>query len=234
MVRTSKKSKIIQFNTAIITYPSDYDGLLTIQSIEKSFNNDFIKKNYKDFKLTTKVVIAKETADDQIQRDHYHLYFDALERYRISPNYFDITLSEPVICFVHRDSTRFYKLYSELESSLGIDSYDEMAPKIETYIQNFNSEFCQEHPDSDNTIVNWEFLKVAHPNIELKKQYGDKYFMLRYVVKQNLVCRANFDIEEELRFLQDHSEKLREKAQDIIQKNLFRELNIETIDELIL
>lgn len=234
MVRTSKKSKYLKFNTAIITYPSDYDGLLTIQSIEKSFNNDFIKQSYKDFKLTTKVVIAKETADEQIQRDHYHIYFDSSDQYHISPKYFDIPLPEPVICFVHKDSTRFYKLYSELESSLGIDSYEEMAPKIETYIQNFNSEFCQEHPDSENIIVNWEFLKVAHPNIELKKQYGDKYFMLRYVVKQHLVCRANFDVDEELNFLQDNQEKLKEKVQSIIEQNLFRELNIETVDELII
>lgn len=216
---SSRKAKYLQFNTAIITYPSNYDNLLTIQLIEEKFKSIC--------QPSTKVVIAQEDPDEEIQRVHYHVYFDDDEcRKQISQKYFDIPLPEPVVVFINPDTTRSYQLYSELSSILGIDANDEMASKIDPYVE--------EHYEIGTT---WDILKVAHPNIQLKKQYGDKYFMLKYVVKQKLVKTTmfvtNFDYEKELKYLEDNCEELNEKCNEIIKQNFLRQLNLKTIDELI-
>jgi len=81
--------------------------------------------------------------------------------------------------FIKKDKTRFYELYSELESSLGIENIlNDMAPKLDEYAKQFGD------------VEKWEYLTHAHANIQFKKQWGDKYFMLKYVMKQNIVARS--------------------------------------------
>ena len=215
------RNERLKFRTAIITYPSDYNGWLTLQILTDYYQNIFFQNN-----TTIKVVIAKETADEEIQRDHYHIYLDSPTQLTLNQKYLDIPLPEPCFVFINKDSTRSYEFFSVLASRYGIESLHDptMADKIDLYVQN--------ELGGDN-INGWEILQVAHPNLQLKKQYGDKYFMLKYVVKQHLIARANFDVEEELKYLQDNCEKLCEKANQLIQSQIMQELNVKTVPELI-
>lgn len=208
------------FNTAIITYPSDYDGWLTLGTIIDYYENVFFPKN-----TTIKIVGAKEHADEEIQRDHHHLYLDSPTQLQLNQKYFDIPLPEPVVVFIKPDTTRSYKFFSDIASQYGIESLHDptMAEKIDNYITN--------EIQQPGTV--YEILSVAHPNIQLKKQYGDKYFMLKYVVKGCLIARSNFDVDEELKYLQDNCEKLCEKANQLIESNILKELNVKTVPELI-
>ena len=150
----------------------------------------------------------KEHADEEIQRDHFHLYLDSEKQLQITQKYFDIPLPEPCFVFIRPNGTRTYKFFNDLASAYGIENIHDptMPAKIDDYIQ---KELKEEG-------IVYEILSVCHPNIQLKKQYGDKYFMLRYVVKQHLVARANFDVDEELAYLQENCEKLCEKANQLI------------------
>ena len=214
------KDTRLKFTTAIITYPSDYDGWLNLGTIIDYFQNVFFPKN-----TTIKIVGAKENADEEIQRDHHHLYIDSPTQLQVNQKYFDIPLPEPVVVFIRPDTTRTYKFFSDIASQYGIESLQDptMAEKIDLYITN--------EIQQPGTI--YEILNVAHPNIQLKKQYGDKYFMLKYVVKQHLIARSNFDVEEELKHLQENCENLCEKANELIASNLLKELNVKTVGELI-
>ncbi len=211
----------LKFQTAIITYPSDYNGWLTLQIISDHFENIFFLPN-----SDVKIVAAKESADEEIQRDHYHLYLDSPSQLSLNQKYFDIELPEPCFVFINKDSTRTYEFFSVLASRYGIESLHDptMADKIDIYIKEVLG---------DDKVHSWEILQVAHPNIQLKKQYGDKYFMLKYVVKQHLITKANFDVEEELKYLQDHCEELCEKANQLIQSQLLQQLHVKTVPELI-
>lgn len=205
------------FNTAIITYPSDYNQLLTIDLIIEKFKSIMTP--------TTKVVIAQEDPDEDIQRTHYHLYWDDKQRKEVVTNYFDIELPEPVVVFIHPDEkkTREYKLLSELESQLGWDNGEEMVAKLDDFVDHHNEEF-----------ESYEILVKAHPNIQLKKEWGDKYFMLKYVVKQKLIVRTNVDLDKELEYLRENCDELCERANELIKEKVLAELNIKTIDELII
>ena len=220
----SKTNPKLVFNTAIITYPSDYDGLLTLQLIIEKFEsiiND-----------TTKIVVAREDPDDEIQRIHYHLYWDDDKRKQVNTSYFDITLPEPVIVFIKPNGNRDYRLYSDIASQLGIDNLDEMRPKLDHYLLN----------DEKENYNQWEYLSVAHPNIQLKQQYGDKYFMLRYVLKQKLLqelpscnktIESNFNYNEELRFLEENCTQLLKDVEELTEKELLKEINVESVHELV-
>lgn len=212
----------LKFRTAIITYPSDYNGWLTLQILTDYYKDKFFKDN-----TTIKVVLAKETADEEIQRDHYHIYLDSPTQLSLNQKYLDIPLPEPCFVFINKDSTRSYEFFSILASRYGIESLHDptMADKIDMYVDN--------ELGGKEVVKGWEILQVAHPNIQLKKQYGDKYFMLKYVVKQHLMANANFDVEEELKYLQENSQVLCEKANQLIQSHVLQELNVKTVDELI-
>ena len=101
----------LKFQTAIITYPSDYNGWLTLQILTDYYQNIFFKDC-----TTIKVVIAKETADEEIQRDHYHIYMDSPTRLYLNQKYLDIPLPEPCFVFINKDSTRSYEFFSTLAS----------------------------------------------------------------------------------------------------------------------
>lgn len=207
-----RKTQLV-FNTCIITYPSDYDGLLSIGLIVDKFQSIIHE--------TTKVVIAREDPDEEIQRIHYHCYWDDEKiRKQVNTKYFDIQLPEPVVVFVHEDTTRTYRLLIDCASELGWDTNEEMVAQLEEYTK-------------ENKYKSYDILSVAHPNIQLKKEYGDKYFMLKYVVKQKLIARSNFDVDEELKYLEEKCEELCNKANELIEKDLLKQFNINTIEELI-
>lgn len=213
----SRKSQYLQFNTAIITYPSDYDGLLTLELIISKFNTIA--------NVSTKIVVAREDPDEEIQRIHYHLYWDDDKRKQCNTVYFDIPLPEPVVVFIKENGNRDYKLYSELASQLGIDTYQEMAPKLDSYL----------NKEKEN-YVKWDYLEKAHPNIQLKKHYGDKYLMLRYVLKQKLLVNlpTGNQIDLELQFLTENYNLLWENTVQLIKQHLLHSLNLENVlDELI-
>lgn len=210
-----KYSQYLKFNTAIITYPSDFKGLLTTQKILDYYQTKGL------LTPTTKLVIAQEDPDEEIQRTHYHLYWDDVKRKQCTTSHFDIPLEYPIVCFIHPDKTREYKDLLDMESQLGWDNGEEMVAKLD--------EYCKE-----NGFINHEVLKTAHPNIQLRKKYiGSKYEMLRYVVKQKLICRTRFDIDEELEWLLDGKEELEERLSELIEEKLILQCNVQTIDELI-
>ena len=203
----------VDFNTAIITYPSDYDGLLSIGLIVDKFQSIC--------KPTTKVLVAREDPDEEIQRIHFHCYYDDIKRKSCTTKYFDIKLQEPVIVFVHKDTTREYEAISVTASKLGWDNGEEMVAKLDQFV-------------IDNNLKEYKILDVAHPNIQLKKDYyGDKYCMLKYVVKQKLIARSNFNLEEELAYLKKEHDTLMKKVEELTEKKCLKEVKIVTVDELI-
>lgn len=206
----------VRFRTAIITYPSNYDGLLSIGRICEKLG-DIKSPN-------TKIVVAREDPDDKIKRIHFHCYWDDKKEKYVSPKYFDIKLPERVIVFIKLDKSREYKTYNELASELGIDSDEECHEKIGQYVKEKYGE---------DSKVTWDILEYAHPNLETKKVYGDKYFMLRYVVKQKLIARANFDVNEELKYLEKEAQSLLVKVQELINDEMLKEIGVTTVDELI-
>lgn len=120
----SMSEKRLNFNTAIITYPSNYDNLLTIELVEEKFKSIINNTN-------AKVVIAREDPDEEIQRIHYHVYFDSSKKKEIGQKYFDIPLPEPVVVFIKKDNTRTYQLLADLASKLGGDNKDVMVPLLD-------------------------------------------------------------------------------------------------------
>ena len=173
----ARTKNTLVFNTAIITYPSDYNKLLTIELIIDKFRSITTD--------TTKVVIAQEDPDEDIQRTHYHLYWDDKTQKQVTTTYFDITLPEPVVCLIHPDKTREYKTLYEMECQLSWDNGEEMVAKLDDFVKKNKEEY-----------ESYEVLNKAHPNIQLKKEWGDKYFMLKYVLKQKLIIRTNFNVDE--------------------------------------
>ena len=209
------KDNKLQFNTCIITYPSDYDSLLSIDLINNKFNNGF------DTNL--KLVIAREDPDEDINRTHYHIYYDNNLKKCVSTKYFDIPLPEPVVVFVKQDKTRTYQLLSDLASKLGGDTNSDMVPLLDKYIK----EECEEG-------TTYDILSVAHPNIQLKKEYfGDKYLMLRYVLKQKLITFQSKDLDEEEKWILENNVFLNIKCKELIDNKSLQQFNVQCIDELL-
>lgn len=214
---TSRKSKYLQFNTAIITYPSDTNKLIDTKRILQYYQENQILFS------TTKLVIAQEDPDDEIQRIHFHLYWDDLKRKQVNTKYFDIPLEYPIIVFIHPDKTREYSILSEMESQLGWDNSAEMVAKLEHYIQ-------------ESGYESYEILNEAHPNILLRKKcFGSKYEMLRYVLKQKLLkdLPKKLGIEKELEWLYQNYEPLQLNLEELLEKGDLMEWNIKSVDELI-
>lgn len=210
-IATSK----VKFNTAILTYPSDFNGQLSVGIITEYLNKKLAKYH-------CKVVIAREDADENIQRNHFHCYIDADKQIQVSPNkYFDITLQHPVVVFIKENTNREYKDLQELESELGWDNPNEMAELLSSY-------------GLKNGFNHWKILTVAHPNLQVKKRYGSKYQMLRYVVKQGLVSRSNFEINQELLYLEDNEDDLKSTFDTAIENTKISTNNkLNIVDELI-
>ena len=207
-------AKLVKFYTAILTYPSDFQQQLSVGIITQ-----FLQKKFQGLKF--KAVVAREDADIKIQRDHFHIYLDFDKQFQVRPKkYFDIPLPHRVVCFIRDDKTRTYEDYNELESKLGWDNDVQMAELLSSYAK-------------EGGFEDYKVLSTAHPNLQIKKKYGSKYQMLRYVVKQGLIARANFDINREIVYLEDNEVNLREKFTNFIERDCMSELDISIMDELL-
>lgn len=216
----NEESKL-HVTTMVMTYASDYDGLLTLGMISGKLE----EVAHKHRKLKFKMVIAREDPDDQIQRIHYHIYFDVKKQLSFNPKtYFDIMLPEPVVVLIKEDKTRDYRLKEDLMSEIGADNYDEFEALVATWLK-------------DHDYVDQKTITKAHPNFRLIQNFGSKekskYKMLKYVVKQNLMTYSNIDVKKELKWLEKEQHKLKEKKQKLINQSMFKELQVETVGELI-
>ena len=206
------------FNTAIITYPSDTNGEITTSKIFDKFKSICSP--------TTKLVIGREEPDEEIQRVHFHLYWDDKRRKQVTTKYFDIPLEHPTVVFIRNDKTREYKDISELESQLGWDNGEEMVAKLDEFVKKEGFE-------------KYDILKVSHPNIEIRKHYaGSKYEMLRYICKQSLLSGRpkkldREKIDEEMGYLIETREELEEKLKMLMEEDVMLQMNVQTVDELI-
>lgn len=212
------KQSLLSFTTAIITYPSDTNGQITTSKIFDKFKSICSP--------TTKLVIGREEPDEEIQRVHFHLYWDDKRQKNVTTKYFDIPLEHPTVVFIRKDKTREYKDISELESQLGWDNGEEMVAKLDEFVKNEGFE-------------KYDILKVSHPNIEIRKHYaGSKYEMLRYICKQSLLSGRpkkldREKIDEEMGYLIETREELEEKLKMLMEEDVMLQMNVQTVDELI-
>ena len=200
------------FTTAIITYPSDYNGILTPELIKLKFNSIISD--------TTRIVVGKEDPDSEIERTHYHCYWDDRKQKQVSTNYFDIELPEPMVVFIFTDKKRIYRSLKEMEQELCWDNGEEMVARLQKYTE-------------ENGYEKYDVLKVAHPNLKLKQEYGDKYFMLKYVLKQKLVTQEKGKVDEDLKYLKDNKDELQMRAKELVENDDLIEINVDAIEELI-
>ena len=212
-------SERLQFNTALITYPSDFNKLLTAQRITEHYKNNGL------LTATTKIVIAQEDPDEDIKRIHFHLYWDDVKKKCIrGTRYFDIPLEYPILAVYVGKYVEDYFVLNELESQLGWDNGAEMVAKLDDWIK-------------EKGYDRYNILKVAHANIKVKKgYYGSKYEMLRYVLKTRLFeGRPDLNVDEEYEWLLENKEELEEKLKYLIEEEkVVDQCNIQTVDELIL
>jgi len=210
------KSNLLKFNTALITYPSDFNKQLTAQRIIEHFRNKLLT-------ATTKLVIGQEDPDEDIKRIHFHLYWDDVKQKNVSNKYFDIPLEYPILA-VYNERLEDYFVLNELESQLGWDNGAEMVAKLDDWIK-------------EKGYERYKILKVAHANVKVKKgYYGSKYEMLRYVLKQRIFeSRKELNVDEEYEWLLENKEELEEKLKYLIEEEkVVDQCNVQTIDELIL
>ena len=211
-------SERLSFNTALITYPSDFNKLLTAQRIVEHYKSKGL------LTATTKLVIAQEDPDEDIKRVHFHLYWDDVKQKNIrGTRYYDIPLEYPILA-VYNERLEDYFVLNELESQLGWDNGAEMVAKLDDWIK-------------EKGYEKYKILKVAHANIKVKKgYYGSKYEMLRYVLKHRLFeGRPELNVDEEYEWLLENKEELEEKLKYLIEEEkVVDQCNVQTIDELIL
>lgn len=211
-------SERLIFNTALITYPSDFNKLLTAQRIVEHYKNKGL------LTATTKLVIAQEDPDEDIKRVHFHLYWDdTKKKYIRGTRYYDIPLEYPILA-VYNERLEDYYVLNELESQLGWDNGAEMVAKLDDWIK-------------EKGYERYKILEVAHANIKVKKgYYGSKYEMLRYVLKHRIFeGRPELNVDEEYEWLLENKEELEEKLKYLIEEErVVDQCNIQTIDELIL
>lgn len=212
-------SKQLYFNTALITYPSDFNKLLTAQRIIEHYKSKGL------LTATTKLVIGQEDPDEDIKRVHFHLYWDDIKAKNLrGTKYYDIPLEYPIIAVYTGKYVEDYFVLNELESQLGWDNGAEMVAKLDDWIK-------------EKGYDTYKILEVAHPNIKVKKDfYGSKYEMLRYVLKTRLFeGRPELNVDEEYEWLLENKEELEEKLKYLIEEEkVVDQCNIQTIDELIL
>ncbi len=212
-------SERLNFNTALITYPSDFNKLLTAQRITEHYKNNGL------LTATTKIVIAQEDPDEDIKRTHFHLYWDDVKKkYIRGTKYYDIPLEYPILAVYIGKHPQEYFVLNELESQLGWDNGAEMVAKLDDWIK-------------EKGYDSYKILEVAHANIKVKKGfYGSKYEMLRYVLKTRLFeGRPDLNVDEEYEWLLENKEELEEKLKYLIEEeNVVDQCNIQTVDELIL
>lgn len=212
-------SERLSFKTALITYPSDFNKLLTAQRIVEYYKSKGL------LTATTKLVISQEDPDEDIKRVHFHLYWDDIRQKNIrGTRYYDIPLEYPILAVYVGKYAEDYFVLNELESQLGWDNGAEMVAKLDDWIK-------------EKGYERYKILEVAHANIKVKKgYYGSKYEMLRYVLKTRLFeSRKELNVDEEYEWLLENKEELEEKLKYLIEEEkVVDQCNVQTIDELIL
>lgn len=176
MVRYQQKSYLI-------TYASTFLGQITTHKIIEEA--DYRKKDLGNPRW--EVLIAKEEADVEIHREHFHCYWNWISTKPIKPNitsekYWDIPLPRPIVSF------------------MGKDSKGNRCVVAEAFYEDFFSdddieEYCQSHG-----YEKWTLIKDAHPNIEPITK-GTDARVLRYCIKQQGDIWSDFDYDERLKYL---------------------------------
>lgn len=142
----------------ILTYASTFLDNLNIKKIAEALD---VKKQW-DYLIVRELPSDK----DEINQEHFHVYLNWKRKgspFIRNETYFDIPLNESVIVFWDSNiDTREYILSTDEETERGI----ELANKYE----------------------NKKEIKVAHPNIQIKKGsiWSHTYYMIRYCLKQYL------------------------------------------------
>lgn len=200
------------FNTAIITYATMKGGI-TLGLVTNFFENKL--KNYGKYKC----VIAKECSDEEINQDHLHIYLDLPKRGSFRELYFDIPTNETVYVFIKEDKSREYLTEPEMK----------------------NKKINPVNYVSKNGFKEFKKLTSIHPNIQIKKSWGSKYHMLKYVTKSCYCMRSNFDIDnelekliKELNFLENEKKQLLEKRNKFLNDQLLKEINVNSYEELVI
>ena len=87
-------------NSCILTYASTFAGTLKLEFIKRRIEEVINEKTWG----ITYYAIAKETADKEIKRDHYHVYLEFTDYVSFGYSYFDVLLYEPVYSFYENNN----------------------------------------------------------------------------------------------------------------------------------
>lgn len=209
----------VSFTYAILTYPSDYDGLLTTLTLHEFLLSKQRLKN-------VKFVIAQEDPDDGIQRKHFHIYFDGYVPGIKVNSFFNVDLPYKILILIKDDTTREYKLLSDFIK----EQHWNMASNLDSSLENQLKDYCE-----NNNYKEWKIVTQAHPNLKVKnKKFGHPFYMLRYLVKQKLLTWKLKDVKSELKKLKSNKDDLIKKESELRDKNFYTDKYIPCIiDELI-
>lgn len=169
--------------TYLITYASTFLNQISVGKIFEEA--DYRKGNFN--KPKWEVLVAKELADDEIKREHFHSYWNWISDSQKSPNirtekYWDIPLPRPIISF------------------MGIDSNGKRCVAREEYYDSFYSDDEIEQLCIEEGYEKWTKITDAHPNIEPVTK-GTDGTVLRYCIKQNGEIKSDFDYNDRLKYL---------------------------------
>lgn len=206
----------ISFTYAILTYPSDYDGLINTLTI-----HDFLlsKKHLEKVKF----VIAKEDADEGIQRTHFHIYFDGYVNGVRVKSFFNIDLPYKILILIKDDTTREYKLLSDFIKEQNWN----MASNLDSSLDDQLKEYCER-----NNYKEWKIVTQAHPNLKVKnKKFGHPFYMLRYLLKQKLLTWKLKDAKSEVKKLKSNKDELIKKEMELREQGIYAVKDIVCIIE---
>lgn len=176
MVRYQKKAYLI-------TYASTFLDQIQVGIICREA--DYRKKDLDNPRW--EVLVAKEEADGEIHRDHFHCYWNWIAKkprnpFITSETYWDIPLPRPIISFMGKDEQGKRCVQEEEFFDSFICDDD-----IESY--------CQE-----KGYEKWTVITNAHPNIKPVTK-GTDAEVIRYCIKQQNVIRSDFEYQERLKQL---------------------------------
>jgi len=151
--------------------------------IERKLNEVTNTKNWN----ISYYAISKESADNEIKRDHYHAYLEFDDQVSFGVTLMDVPLYEPVYSFyTSNNKDDVYATYTEMDLIKKYDNVD-----TNTLIKITKELNC----------VRWKYLTVAHPNIKFKKHYGSMWDILNYVTKTRGDMTTSSDLDKKLKEL---------------------------------
>lgn len=194
----------IRSNCFIATWASDFNGQLRLGWIKEKIENTILGKGWD-------IYIVHAQGDNKNKHDHFHGFFRKNKgQANFNNKILDIELDEPIIA-----------VYEGITNTQGIDEDEQ--PEVKGYLP-----MKEKYNDGDNWIIiekdiestygkeysGWKIIRTAHPNIQLKKNYGSYYDMVNYCYKQAISGWSNFDVED---FLKDEISKM-ERRENAKQK----------------